>query len=89
MPDYFVWLEYYAAAPVSKNVKSDELKYADGHQHGVQPTQGQVDGLQPSLTSNVSAAYATYNRTHPAAVAVVPSNAAITQARLVKTRSAY
>ena len=53
MPDYFVWLEYYAAAPVSKNVKSDELKYADGHQHGVQPTRGQVDGLQPSLTSNV------------------------------------
>ncbi|MGK5029026.1 hypothetical protein [Janthinobacterium sp. MDT1-19] len=89
MSDYFVWLEYYAAAPVSKNVKSDEMKYADGHQHGIQPTQGQVDGLQPSLTNNVLAVYATYNRTHPAAGAVVPTNAAITQARLIKTRSAH
>ena len=89
MPDYFVWLEYCAAAPVSKNVKSDELRYADGHQHGVRPTQDQLDGLLPSLMGNVSAAYATYNRTHPAAVVVVPSNAAITRDRLFKTRSAH
>lgn len=88
MPDYYVWLEYYAAAPVSKNVKSDELKYADGHQHGVQPTQGQVNGLQPSLTTNVSVVYATYNLAHPGAVVAVPSNAAIAAARVPKTRSA-
>lgn len=88
MPDYYVWLEYYAAAPVSKNVKSDELKFADKHQHGVQPTQGQVDSLQPSLTANVQGVYATYNVAHPGAVVAVPNNAAITLARQIKTRSA-
>lgn len=89
MSDYYVWLEYYAAAPVSKNIKSDELKYASGHQHGVQPSQIQVNGLQPSLTANVSAAYAAYNKAHPGAVVAVPSNAAITTARTIKTRSAH
>ena len=88
MPDYYVWLEYYAGAPVSKSVKSDELKFADKHQHGVQPTQDQVDSLQPSLTANVAAVYAAYNRTHLAAAVGVPTNADITQARSVKTRSA-
>ncbi len=89
MPDSYVWLEYYAVAPVSKNVKSDELKYSDKHQHGVQPTQTQVNSLQPSLTSNVQAVYATYNSTHPTAVVAVPSNADIQQGRAVKTRSAH
>lgn len=86
---YYVWLEYYAAAPVSKNVKSDELKYADGHQHGVQPSQIQVNGLQPSLTDNVTAAYSTYNGSHPQAPAAAPTNGVITAARIVKTRSEH
>ncbi|OYO29017.1 hypothetical protein [Janthinobacterium sp. PC23-8] len=89
MSDYYVWLEYFAAAPVSKNVKSDELRYASGHKHGVQPSQIQVDGLQPSLTTYVSAAYASYNKAHPAAVVAVPTNTAITAARTIKTRSAH
>jgi hypothetical protein len=89
MPDYYVWLEYYAAAPVNRNVKSDELRYADGHQHGVQPTPGQVDGQQPSLTVNVAGVYATYNLAHPGAVVAVPHEAAIKLARVVKTRSAH
>jgi len=84
---YYVWLEYYCAAPVSKNVKSDELKYADGHQHGVQPSQGQVDGLQPSLTVNVNAAYANYNANNPGNQQALPALAVITAGRVVKTRS--
>lgn len=84
---YFVWLEYYCAAPVSKNVKSDELKYADKHEHGVQPTQQQVNGLQPSLTVNVNAAYATYNGKNPNAPQAVPGLQAITNGRVIKTRS--
>lgn len=88
MPDYYVWLEYYAANPVDKNVKSDELKYADKHQHGVQPTQTQLDSLQPSLAAEVAAVYATYNRNHPQAQQMAPNNAAIAAARTYKTRSA-
>jgi hypothetical protein len=86
---YYVWIEYYAAAPVSKSVKSNEFKYADKHQHGVQPTQSQVDDLQGSLQTNVAAAYATYNGLHPTAVVAYPGNAAVQAARSVKTRSAY
>lgn len=89
MSDYYVWIEYYAAAPVSRNVKSNELKYFTGHQHGVQPTQVQVDGLQSSLADNVTKAYEDYNDNHPANLATAPTNDAITQARVVKTRSAY
>jgi len=86
---YYVWLEYYCAAPVSKNVKSDELKYADKHVHGLQPTTTQQDSLLPSLYANVGTAYATYNQGHPDGVLAVPSNAAIQLARQVKTRSAH
>jgi hypothetical protein len=89
MSDYYVWLEYYAAAPVSKSVKSDELKYADGHKHGVQPTQSQVDSLQPSLTANVTATYDAYNVKNPTATVAVPAGAAIQGARDVRTRSAH
>ncbi|WP_256081533.1 hypothetical protein [Massilia sp. YIM B04103] len=89
MSDYYVWIEYYAAAPVSRNVKSNELKYFTGHQHGVQPTQEQVDDLQSSLTNNVTTAYEDYNAKNPANLAAAPTNDAITQARVVKTRSAH
>jgi hypothetical protein len=84
---YFVWLEYYAAAPVSRNVKSDELKYADGHVHGVQPTQEQTDSRQASLNANVAAVYATYNRAHAADIVAAPADDAIEAARTVRTRS--
>lgn len=84
---YYVWLQYYCAAPVSKSVKSDELKYADGHQHGVQPTQNQVDSLQPSLTVAVNAAYGNYNANHPNAPQPVPALQTIINGREVKTRS--
>lgn len=83
---YYVWLEYYDAA-IAKNVKSDELKFYDGHQHGVQPSQNQVNGLQPSLTANVQAAYATYNRLHPDTPLVAPAAVVIQQGRTVETRS--
>lgn len=89
MPDFYVWLEYYAATPVSKNVKSDELKYADKHQHGVQPTQTQINSLQPSLAANVAAVYAAYNNKNPGAAIAVPSNATIAQGCQTKTRSAF
>ncbi|NVE01787.1 hypothetical protein [Massilia sp. BJB1822] len=89
MSDYYVWLEYYADAPVSRNVKSNELKYFTGHKHGAQPTQEQVDKLQSSLTDNVTEAYEDYNDKHPANPATAPTDDAITQARVVKTRSAY
>ena len=84
---YYVWIEYYCASPVSKNVKSDELKYYDGHQHGVMPSQEQVNTLQPSLTANVEAAYEKYNESHPNAQQVAPTNAVIKNGRTVKTRS--
>ena len=84
---YYVWLEYYAGAPVSKNIKSEELKYADKHEHGVQPSQTQVNGLQTPLTNNVTAAYATYNRLHPQNPQVGPTTGVITAGRIVKTRS--
>lgn len=83
---YFVWLEYYAA-PIAKNIKSNEFKYADGHEHGVQPSQTQCDNLQPSLTSNVQDAYDKYNLAHPQATLAAPNNATIQQGRSVKTRS--
>ena len=84
---YYVWIEYYCASPVSKNVKSDELKYHTGHEHGVQPLQTQVDSLQSSLTAAVQAAYAKYNKTPGNTAQTAPTNAAITLARAVKTRS--
>jgi hypothetical protein len=86
---YYVWLEYYAAAPVSKNIKSDELKYYDGHHHGVQPSQVQVDSLQLSLIANVTTAYTKYNAQHPTAPVAVPSNATIAAGRTVNTRSEH
>ena len=50
---YYVWLEYYAGAPVSKNVKSSETKFYTGHQHGVRPSQNDIDGLESDLEARV------------------------------------
>ncbi|QBR70888.1 hypothetical protein CU048_05890 [Beijerinckiaceae bacterium] len=85
---YYVWLEYYAASPVSKNVKSDELMYYDGHQHGVQPSQTQVNTLSQSLIGEVDSAYDTYNKAHVNNPASAPAPNVITADRTVKTRSA-
>jgi hypothetical protein len=85
---YYVWLEYYAATPVSKNVKSDELMYYDGHQHGVQPSQTQVNTLSQSLINEVLAVYATYNSAHVNNQVPPPAANVITADRTVKTRSA-
>lgn len=89
MSSYYVWLEYYAAAPISRNVKSSELRYATGHQHGVQPTPAQRNGLRPSLRANVAGAYATYNAMHPAAQVAAPAAAVIDGASVQRTRSAH
>ena len=43
--------------------------------------------LQPSLTANVEAAYAKYNKAHPTAQQTVPTNQTITNGRTVETRS--
>ena len=51
--DSYCWLSYYDSDTL-KTSKSDELKYADKHQHGVQPTEAQWDSLLPSLTQNVN-----------------------------------
>ncbi len=84
---YFVWLQYFAVAPVSKAVKSMEYKYSDKHVHGLQPTQTQINDLLPSLYANVSSAYETYNENHPTAIVPYPGNIAVAQAYEVKTRS--
>ena len=76
---YYVWLEYYLSA-AGKNVKSVELKYADGHQHGVQPTQSQVNSLQPDLQAGVSSAALKAKVTYP-------GDEAVQDGRQVKTRS--
>ena len=77
--DYYVWLKYDAAAPVSKVCKSDELVYYSGHLHNVKPTDEQKDGLRESLYDDVEAKYAAYNRRRPAGVAAaeVPDHATI------------
>ena len=74
---------------MNKNVKSDELKHADKHQHGVQPSQTQKDSLLPSLYSNVAAAYDVYNNQHATAQITAPSDDTIKANKIVKTRSAH
>ena len=76
---YYVWLEYYLA-PASKNVKSTELKFYDGHQHGVAPSQDQVDSLQSDLQITVQQAAT-------AKTVAYPGDAAVLAGRTVKTRS--
>jgi hypothetical protein len=84
---YYVWLEYYAAAPVSKNVKSDELMFSDKHKHGVQPTPEQKNSLLPSLYTNVEEVYDKYNFAHAAAPVEYPGNDSVKTGRSIKTRS--
>ncbi|MGP0009433.1 MAG: hypothetical protein ACLPIG_12125 [Methylocella sp.] len=84
---YYVWLQYYADAPVSKSVKSNELMYYNGHSHGVQPSQEQVNTLSQSLIDNVDAAYTKYNQQNPNNQVTAPLPAVITANREVKTRS--
>jgi hypothetical protein len=84
---YYVWLQYYCPAPVSKSIKSDELKYADKHQHAVQPTEQQKTSLLPSLYANVQAAYANYNVAHAGAPVLYPGDPTVLAGREVKTRS--
>ena len=85
---YYFRLEYYAAAPVSKNVATDWIKYADKHVHGLQPTQTEISNDLPNLYSNVADAYQNYNTSHPAAVVPYPGNIAVQQGMQVKTKSA-
>ena len=55
-PKFYCWYEYDWGAPVSKKIKSDQLNYATGHQHGVRPTDKQWESRLPSLYANVRAA---------------------------------
>ena len=80
MSDYYCWYQYYFAG-VHKSIKSDELRYAQGHVHGVQPTAQQWEGLQASLYTNVEAAA---TAAHP-----YPGNATVLAAAEKKTRSAH
>lgn len=77
---YVVWLSYYVAAPVSKSVKSDELTYYNGHSHGVQPSQVQVNSLQTSLQTNVEKACLDKGTAYP-------GDQAVQEAREVNTKS--
>ena len=81
MASKYVWIQYYAGPPVSKNVKSTELNYYTGSNNRARPTQRQVDDLQGDLEARVMAAYA------KAGVAY-PGDAAVLAGREVKTRSA-
>ena len=76
---YFVWLEYYLSA-AGKNVKSTELQFYNGHQHGVAPSQGQVNSLQPDLQAAVSS-------TAAKAGVAYPGDQAVQAGRTVETRS--
>lgn len=78
---YYVWLEYYLST-AGKNCKSSELKYYTGHQHGVMPSQAQVNSLQPSLQHAVQAAATDKGVAYP-------GNAAVQQGRDVETRSEH
>jgi len=55
MPNYYCWLQYEWAAPVSKSVKGDELRFFTGHKHGVAPTAKQWESRRESLYANVRA----------------------------------
>jgi hypothetical protein len=79
--DYYCWYEYYFAAPVSKNVKGDELRFAQGHQHGVQPSAAQWQTREASLYANVQTAGDEKD-------AAYPGDAAVLAAAVKKTRTA-
>ena len=83
MPNYYCWYQYYFAAPVSKTIKSDELRYATGHHHGVQPTAADWTSREPSLYANVRAAGAA--KRPPVAY---PGDATVLAGAEQKTRSA-
>ena len=64
-----------------------QLMYYDGHNHGVMPSQTQVNTLSQSLIDNVDAAYTKYNQQNPNNQVTAPLPAVITANREVKTRS--
>ncbi|MDX6914311.1 hypothetical protein R9X49_04260 [Pectobacterium carotovorum] len=51
---YYCWLVYYDKN-LSKQIKSDEVKYYTGHQHGVQPTDKDWRECRKTLLINVNA----------------------------------
>ena len=81
MSDYYCWYEYYWGAPVSKNIKSDERRYATGHVHGVQPKESDWAAIRPSLYTNVKAQAKTG--------AAYPGDATVLSNATKKTRSAH
>ena len=83
-PKYYCWYQYDWGAPFSKKIKSSELNYATGHQHGVMPTDKQWESLQPSLYANVRAAGAAKR---PAVA--YPGDSTVLAAASKKTRSAH
>jgi hypothetical protein len=76
-----VWLEYYFAA-AAKNCKSDELCYQKKHVHGAQPSQTQINSLQPSLQDAVRSAATAANVAYP-------GDATVLAGREVRTRSEH
>lgn len=50
---YYCWMQYYDNE-THKQTSSDEIKYADGHQHGVQPTQRDWDECLADLIVKVN-----------------------------------
>ena len=65
MSDFYCWYAYYFGPPVFKNCTSDELHYAQGHRHGIQPTPAQWASLLPSLFANVERAALSKNASYP------------------------
>lgn len=76
---YYVWLQYYLNPP-GRNVQGVEFRYFTGHQHGVQPSQRQVDDLQGDLEARVQAAAIQSGVPYP-------GNDAVQNGRDVRTRS--
>lgn len=53
MSDYYCWEQYFDS-DTKKQTKSDEIRYAQGHDHGVQPTQQQWDDCLADLVVKVN-----------------------------------
>lgn len=53
MSSYYCWEQFYDK-DTHKQTSSDEIKYYQGHQHGVQPTQAQWDECLDDLVDKVN-----------------------------------
>lgn len=83
MSDYYCWMQYYDS-DTSKQSKSDEIRYAQGHHHGVQPTDADWENCLDDLVGVVNGVRANANPP----LAALP-DATISAGAEKKTRSAH